>query len=218
MTATTLVLSRHGQTVWHHENRYAGHSDVDLTPDGYNQAKLLADWAARVRPSVVACSPVRRAAETAAPTAHALGLEPLVVPDLREVSFGIAEGRTLAELEADDPAMVRRFRADPVLHHFPGAEAPAAAAERAATALVDLAASHSGTTVLVVAHNTLMRLALCRLLGIEIERYRHVFPRLDNGALTTVSIATPTEAGQPSITSLLSLNVPLTAVSASHPQ
>ena len=29
---TYLVLVRHGETVWHAENRYAGVSDVALTP------------------------------------------------------------------------------------------------------------------------------------------------------------------------------------------
>lgn len=30
-TTTTLLLARHGQTVWHAENRYAGVSDIGLT-------------------------------------------------------------------------------------------------------------------------------------------------------------------------------------------
>jgi broad specificity phosphatase PhoE len=31
---TDVVLARHGETVWHAENRYAGVSDVALTPLG----------------------------------------------------------------------------------------------------------------------------------------------------------------------------------------
>ena len=30
----TLLLTRHAETVWHKENRYAGTSDIDLTPHG----------------------------------------------------------------------------------------------------------------------------------------------------------------------------------------
>lgn len=30
---TRLILVRHGETEWHAENRYAGISDVALTPD-----------------------------------------------------------------------------------------------------------------------------------------------------------------------------------------
>ena len=36
---TTLLLARHGQTVWHAENRYAGISDVALTDTGVAQAE-----------------------------------------------------------------------------------------------------------------------------------------------------------------------------------
>ncbi|MFJ2114719.1 histidine phosphatase family protein, partial [Streptomyces sp. NPDC087850] len=41
MTATTLFLARHGETVWHDENRYAGASDIGLTPRGAAQAEAL---------------------------------------------------------------------------------------------------------------------------------------------------------------------------------
>jgi Histidine phosphatase superfamily (branch 1) len=40
----------------------------------------------------------------------------------------------------------------------------------------------------VVAHNTLIRLALCSLLGIPLARYRTVFPVVRNGALTEIGL------------------------------
>jgi 2,3-bisphosphoglycerate-dependent phosphoglycerate mutase len=197
----TLLLTRHAQTVWHAENRYAGTSDVDLTPEGVEQAHRLADWVRTRTIDAVVCSPVRRAGETAAPSALALGVEIEVEDDLREVGFGIAEGRTLAEL---DPEVAARFRADPVAHPFPGAEPPAEAAERCAAALRRVAEKHGDGTVLVVAHNTLLRLGLCVLLGLPVARYRQVFPRLDNVAVS--EIAFPAGDGP---VALLSLNVPV---------
>ena len=38
---TRIVLVRHGETAWHAENRYAGRSDVALTPRGREQAERL---------------------------------------------------------------------------------------------------------------------------------------------------------------------------------
>jgi 2,3-bisphosphoglycerate-dependent phosphoglycerate mutase len=198
---TTLILTRHGQTVWHAENRYAGVSDVDLTDEGRAQAGRLANWAARAGLDAIVSSPVRRARETAQPCGRATGLPVDVVDDLREVDFGIAEGRTIAEL---DPEVVARFRADPVGQHFPGGEPPAEAADRAVRALRKVAAERPGARVLVVAHNTLLRLALCRLLGLDIRHYRTVFPRLSNAALTTVALAADAR-----LPGLLSLNAPL---------
>ena len=128
MTSTRLLLARHGQTVWHAENRYAGgDSDIDLTPTGVEQARWLAAAVRGRGVDAVVVSPVRRARETAAPAAAALGVEATVVDDLREMGFGLVEGRTLAEVAAEEPdgaAIVERFRADPVAHPFPGAEPP----------------------------------------------------------------------------------------------
>lgn len=212
--STELTLVRHGRTVWHAENRYAGVSDVPLDETGRAQAVALADWARHQHFDVLVCSPVPRAVATAAPVAAALGLEPEVVADLREVDFGIAEGRTLAELRVSHPEAAAAFVANPVAFPFPGAESPGAAAQRAVSALRDAAARHRGRSVLVVAHNTLLRLALCMWLGIPLARYRAVLPRLENAAATRLRV--PDDAGAPP--ALLALNVPTSpAVTADEP-
>ncbi|MTD17458.1 histidine phosphatase family protein [Nakamurella sp. YIM 132087] len=200
--STELILSRHGRTVWHAENRYAGSSDVDLDDVGRRQAEQLATWAAAHRPDAFYCSPVRRARETAAPVAAALGAEPVVVDDLREVHFGVAEGLTIGEIREQLPDVARAFESDPVAGAFPEAEPTAGAAARAVAALQGIVAAHPDGRVLVVAHNTLFRLALCSLLGIPLADYRIVLPRLDNGTLTRLRFTGGRAA-------LLSFNVPL---------
>ncbi|QTD98560.1 histidine phosphatase family protein [Streptomyces cyanogenus] len=201
MTPTTLLLARHGQTVWHAENRYAGVSDVALTDTGRDQAEALGRWAAGHPVDAVWTSPLSRAVATAEPACRALGLTPRREPGLRECDFGVLEGRTLAEFAAEDPAAAEAFRADPVAHPFPGAEDPRAAAARGTAALRRIAAAHPGERVLVVAHNTLLRLVLCSLLSIPMAEYRRVLPGLHNAALTELRI-------EGERTALLSLNVP----------
>ncbi|MFB9927313.1 histidine phosphatase family protein [Amycolatopsis halotolerans] len=183
-----LLLARHGQTEWHAENRYAGTSEVALTEEGIRQAGALAAYARRVKPDGLFCSPQRRARRTIEPAAEALGLVPEIVPDLRETYFGIAEGHTRDEVRRTDPEAVEHFLADPIAGAFPGADDPAEAAERGARAIRAIAAATSGTA-LVVAHNTLLRLTLCQLLGIPLSRYRGVFPRLDNAAVTELEVS-----------------------------
>jgi len=184
---TRLLLVRHGETEWHAENRYAGTSEVGLTDRGRRQAEQLAAYLSTADEQITALyrSPQGRAAATAEPAARALGLEPVVVPELREVHFGIAEGRVLSELDSE---VVAAFRADPVAGAFPGAEPADGAARRGAEALRGIAAKEDGGRVLVVAHNTLIRVTLCELLGIPVRRYRTVFPRLDNAAITEIGV------------------------------
>ncbi|MDQ1019493.1 histidine phosphatase family protein [Streptomyces afghaniensis] len=199
---TTLLLARHGQTVWHAENRYAGVSDIGLTDTGRAQAEALGRWAAAHPVDAIWTSPLSRAVATAEPACRALDLVPRREPGLAECDFGVVEGRTLAEFEAENPDRAAVFRADPVAHPFPGAEDPTAAAARGATALRRIAAAHPGGRVLVVAHNTLLRLVLCTLLSIPPGEYRRVFPRLRNAAISELRMNPDGSAA------LLSLNVP----------
>ena len=40
MDIITLVLIRHGESQWNHENRFTGWCDVDLSQNGYTEAKI----------------------------------------------------------------------------------------------------------------------------------------------------------------------------------
>lgn len=199
--STTLLLARHGQTIWHAENRYAGISDVPLTDTGIAQAESLGRWAATHPVDAIWTSPLSRAIRTAAPAARALNLTPHTEPALRECDFGVVEGRTLAEFEAENPEAAQAFRSDPVAHAFPGAEDPTTAATRGTTALHRIATGHPDQRVLVVAHNTLLRLVLCRLLSIPLSEYRRIFPQLRNVAVSEIRMVQGESA-------LLSFNVP----------
>ncbi|MFC9244302.1 histidine phosphatase family protein [Streptomyces sp. NPDC057136] len=204
--SATLLLARHGQTVWHAENRYAGVSDIALTDEGRRQAERLGEWAGRNPVDAIWTSTMSRAMETADPACRALGLVPLREHGLRECDFGTMEGRTLAEFAAENPERAEAYRADPVANPFPGAEDPRAAAARGTAALRRIADGHPGQRVLVVAHNTLLRLVLCELLAIPLGTYRRVLPQLRNAAVTELNLEGEDGKGA----ALLSLNVPCT--------
>jgi|UniRef100_A0AAU3HWN7 probable phosphoglycerate mutase len=199
--STTLLLARHGQTVWNAEKRYAGVSDVGLTEEGRAQAKALGRWAAAHPVDAIWTSTMSRAVATAEPACQALGLAPRSEPGLRECDFGVLEGRTFAEFELENPVRAKAYRADPVSYPFPEAEDPRAAAARGTRALRRIAEIHPGERVLVVAHNSLLRLVLCTALSIPLGEYRRVLPGLRNGAVTELRVEDGSAA-------LLSLNVP----------
>ena len=198
-----LILVRHGETVWHAENRYAGRSDIALTPRGLAQAQRLALWATAARLTSVWSSTLSRARFTAEPAASAAGLLLDTDERLVELNFGEAEGLTNLEMQLRFPVERAAFLRDPVLHALPGGESPTLAAARGLAALSEIAEQDGEDgRGLVVAHNTLLRLVLCRLLGIPLARYREVFPRWGNVTLTEIEF---TQSGA----SLLSYNVPL---------
>jgi probable phosphoglycerate mutase len=198
---TRLILTRHAESIWHGENRYAGSSDIRLTERGRRQADRLGRWAATAGLDAVWASPMQRTRATAAPAAAATGLEVTVDERLREVDFGWLEGRTREEAGAERPAELRAYLENPVDNVFPGAESPRAAVARGLAALAAIALRHPRQRVLVVGHSTLLRLLLCALLNIPLERYRSAFPALGNCALTEIDLV-PEGAG------LITLNLP----------
>lgn len=183
---TDLVLIRHGETVWHHDNRYTGRSDVALTELGHRQAATLARWAGEARPDALWVSPLSRARDTARPTAEATGLPVRVDERLMELDFGQGEGLTGAEMSERFPQARAAFVVDPVKWHLPDGEDPVHAAERMAACAAEAVRAHPGGTVLLVGHSTAHRLLLCHLLGLPLSSYRRVFPGFRNCALTTV--------------------------------
>ncbi|MFF5291215.1 histidine phosphatase family protein [Paractinoplanes globisporus] len=197
---TTLHLVRHGQTPWHRPNRYTGSSDIGLDETGERQAEELADWAAGAGLTALACSDLIRAVRTAAPSAARAGLTPIVDKRLRELDFGSAEGRLLAEMPADVAA---RFVADPAENHFPGGEHPRDAVERAMAALGELAGAYPRGRILIVAHSTLIRLIVCAVLGVPLREYRRKLPGLSPASRTDLRFDTGSAA-------LLAYNVGLT--------
>lgn len=195
-----MVIARHGRTAWHDRNRYAGRSDVPLDDTGVEQARALAEWAKGFAPDLLFRSPMLRARQTTAPVAEALGLPVRTDERLRELDFGNAEGLSLTDL---DPEVARSFREDPVAHHFPGGEDPRAGARRAASWVREVAEEHEGARVLVVAHNTLIRLLVCHVTGIPLSDYRRRLPGVDPSSVTRLRV----EGGE---VGLEAYNVPVT--------
>ena len=197
-----LFLVRHGETIWHAENRYAGSTDIALTAKGRQQADSVGRWAATAELTALWSSPMLRARDTIAPAVAATGLPLRLDERLRELCFGQGEGLTGKEMEARFPAQRAAFLRDPVAAFLPGGEDPVLAAQRGALALVEIAASSVNGRSLVVAHSTLFRLVLCHLMGLPLANYRDRFPHLANGAVSEVEWTTRG-------LSLLSLNVPI---------
>jgi 2,3-bisphosphoglycerate-dependent phosphoglycerate mutase len=181
-----LLLARHGRTEWHRDNRYVSRTDIGLNETGRREAWMLARRAEEERPDLVLCSPLTRALETARLSAEACDMEPRTDERLRELDFGEWEGKSLAEIREEDSESVSLFEEDPARHGFPGGEPLHKGAERVLEILAELHRSHTGQTVLVVAHNTLLRLGLCQMLGIPVKDYRRRLPRLVNAAVSEV--------------------------------
>ena len=141
-----IYLLRHGETQYNAEKRYLGRTDVPLSPEGRGE---LAQ--AVFSPETVYISPLRRTAETAEILFPEARLVP--VPDLREMDFGIFEGRTY--LEMAELSEYREWVDGCCLGQIPGGESKADFCDRvckAFAALANQAVENGEKNLVIVAH------------------------------------------------------------------
>jgi len=108
--ASVLVsLVRHAESEWNAAGLWQGHADPPLSARGLSQVRELAARMAGQRASLLLCSDLLRARQTAEPLAEVLGAPLQVDPRLRELDVGIWSGLRREEIERLDPEGLARF-------------------------------------------------------------------------------------------------------------
>ena len=175
-----LYLARHGETEWNAIGRLQGATDVPLHASGRAQAQLLGESLRGEGIARVTTSDLSRARQTGEIAGAALGLTspPVVDAELRERSFGIFEGLTRDELEANHAEAWRAFRASGTVP--PGGEPQATIVARMNRAIGRC--FERGGPMLVVSHGAAMRLLLTELTT-------EVILPIANGAVYRIDLA-----------------------------
>ncbi len=106
-----VLLLRHGQTSWNADGRFQGQTDIDLDDVGRLQAERAAGELARLSPSAIVSSDLRRARDTAWPLAQLTGLPVVTDVRLREVYAGQWQGMLSADIEDAFPELRAAWRA-----------------------------------------------------------------------------------------------------------
>jgi len=150
------------------EGRFFGHTDVGLSALGLRQVDALARELAADPIEAVYASDLLRARQSAAPLAGVRGVEPTLVPALREVAMGQWEGLTFGEIRERDPETLARWLADLSSCAFPGGETLGELRARVLPALDAILVRHAGRRIAVVAHGGTNRVILAEALGLPL--------------------------------------------------
>ncbi len=172
---TRLYLVRHGRVADGHAHRYHGNNDIGLSPEGERQLAELARHLADVPLAAVYASDLKRSRDGAARLCQGRGLEPLIIPEFREIHFGVWEGLTFQEIAERYPEELACRLRDLANFRIPGGESLRDVRDRVMPRLRDLLAAHPGQAVALVAHAGVNRVILCEALSLPLE---HLF-RLD---------------------------------------
>jgi broad specificity phosphatase PhoE len=96
-----IWLVRHGETEWSKSGQHTGRTDIPLTAMGQRQGQALGRRLTGRQFALVLTSPLARARETCRLAGFASAAQ--LSDDLLEWDYGIYEGRTTAEVRAEQP-------------------------------------------------------------------------------------------------------------------
>lgn len=184
-----LIVIRHGETPYNVEDRLTGQSDIPLSSLGEQQAFALATYLSTEQLDVIVSSDLQRARATAIAVAQHHESTLQEDPLLRELSLGQWEGRTMAEIEASEPDLVRCRLADPFTYAPEGGETLLQFRDRIARALENWYTYHPDSTVVWVTHAGVIGVLICHVLEIDLKR-RWQFHH-DNASVTELSVVGP---------------------------
>jgi alpha-ribazole phosphatase/probable phosphoglycerate mutase len=166
---TRLYLVRHGQVADGHTQLYHGHNDIDLSPAGVRQLEALGAQLQGVDLAAVYASDLSRSIRGAEAVCRGRSLSPQVIPEFREINFGVWEGLSFGEIADRYPeALQARFQ-DLCCYRIPGGESLMDVRERAMPRLQEILTEHLGSACLLVAHAGVNRVILCEALGLPMD-------------------------------------------------
>jgi broad specificity phosphatase PhoE len=168
-----LYLLRHGQTEFSRENCFCGSGlDPDLTADGLAMARAFCEAYRRKPWQAIYTSSLRRTQSTARPLCEAVGLQPEIREDLREIGYGQWEGKDIEAVSREYHDDYLRWTADPAWYPPTGGEPAVAIASRGIRVIEEIQKRFKSGNVLLVSHKATIRILLCELLGIDVGRFR----------------------------------------------
>lgn len=180
-----VFVVTHTQSVHHAENTVGGWYDTALTPRGQRDAEATAERLAALvagRPVEIFSSDLLRASQTAAIIGARLRQPVTATPDLREISYGAAEGKPQEWLDA-------RYRPAPDdnrLDHdcgIEGAETRRDVARRVMPC-VDTIVARSCETQIILTHGFTLSLVIAAWMKLPVDAVGFVTFAAKPGSIT----------------------------------
>ena len=181
---TRLIFIRHGQTMWNDLGRYQGHTDIPLNKTGIEQAQKVAKRLGKEKVSAIYASDLLRAKQTAEIIGLEFNLPVTLSENLREINFGVWEGKTYKEIELQYPELLNIWLSDPTKLQIPNGETFSQLQTRAWASISDIINMNKNKTVVVVSHGGTISTIICQILNINLKNLWQI--KLNNSAVSIV--------------------------------
>jgi probable phosphoglycerate mutase len=165
-----IYIARHGETTWNAIGKIQGWSDPELSTLGYSQSLALLEHLKNRPIKAIYSSPLQRSYLTAQPIAEHLGLPILRQTELKEIGFGVLEGKNLFQFDEELKKEWNRFKDDRFSYRIPGAENYADVANRLKPFTERVLQQHQDEEILIVGHRVVNRLLIGMFLDLPLEK------------------------------------------------
>ncbi len=170
--ATRLLLIRHGEVEKRYQGIFGGRIDMNLSPRGKRQAKILADYLRAKTIDAIYASPMKRVQQTLAPTLKLSRHQQNIFDGLREVDFGDWTGHGWAVVREKFGFPEHEWLEQIENPGAPNGENSRTFRARVEPCLREILRKHAGENVAIFCHGGVVRVALSILLNLPLPQMR----------------------------------------------
>jgi broad specificity phosphatase PhoE len=168
---TTFYIIRHAEKEkGDFYNPRLRHQDEPISAKGKQDSQKLWSFFSDKQVSAIYVSGYLRTGQTIEFVASQLGLAPIIDERLNEMDNGLFEGLSMQEIQQTYPEACRSMLERKEDFRFPEGETGAEAQKRIADLLEEKRKIHDRENVIFVAHEGLMRVLMCHIMGIPVYR------------------------------------------------
>ncbi len=180
---TQIYLVRHGQSVGNLNRAILGHTDLDLTELGVEQAQKCARFLKETHVDAIFSSDLKRAYSTAREHAELRKMSIIRSFELRELYFGDWEGVRVADVEHTDLYSVS-WKENFGTFTAPNGESVQALAQRVYSFIEKKAIENPSKSLIFVFHAAAIRSFWGKISEIPFENLARVLPFPDNASVS----------------------------------
>ena len=184
---TTIYMIRHGESRANEKDVFIGHTDLELTELGKQQAEITAAYLKDIIPDAIYASDLKRAYCTAEAAAKNYGMEICKEQGVREIFAGDWEYVPFAQLVVDCPVSFADVWCKDIANARPdGGESVAEVYDRVSKTVRTIAQKHPDSTVFIFSHATPIRTFAVHSMGKPAAEVS-ALPWPSNASVTKVS-------------------------------
>lgn len=181
-----IYLIRHGQTQANRQKQYMGSHDSPLTQQGHEQHERAAGKLVEKRIDRIYTSPRQRCMALAQVLRAQHGVSVTVDKRIAEIDFGLFEGLTFAQAQAQYPDAWTKWEACNSMYALPDGESVNDFHKRVHAFARELAGMAASAHIAVVTHGGVIASLLCDLLELDSKSIWRF--RAENGSVVQVNI------------------------------